>query len=51
MVCLPRIDHVQVGLINANVEVPIASEYQDQVCNTGQTTETHGDGALSHLIG
>jgi hypothetical protein len=49
--CLPRIDHVQVLLINANVEIPIGNETSLQQCNVGETTQTHGDGVLSHLIG
>jgi opacity protein-like surface antigen len=50
-VCLPRIDHVQVGLLDVNAEVPIADQQAVQQCNVGQTTQTQGDGALSHLIG
>ncbi|MDH6140175.1 MULTISPECIES: rodlet layer protein [Kitasatospora] len=51
-ICLPRIDHVAVGLIAAiNVEIPVANQQAEQICNVGHTTQTTGDGALSHLIG
>ncbi|MCC9306479.1 rodlet layer protein [Kitasatospora sp. RB6PN24] len=50
--CLPRIDHVQVGALAVNVEVPIANQQAQQICNVGQTTQTTGDGGLlSHAIG
>jgi opacity protein-like surface antigen len=50
-ICLPRIDHVQIIGIPINVEVPIANQQNLQQCNVGQTTQTDGDAALSHLIG
>ncbi|TQF04910.1 rodlet layer protein [Kitasatospora acidiphila] len=50
-ICLPRIDHVQIGLIDVNAEIPVLNQQQVQQCNVGQTTQTTGDGALSHLIG
>jgi hypothetical protein len=51
-ICLPRIDHIQaVALLNLNAEIDALNETQNQVCNVGQTTQSHGDGVLSHLIG
>jgi opacity protein-like surface antigen len=50
-VCLPRIDHVQVGLVDVNAEIPVLDQQHEQVCNVGQTTQTDGDAPLSHLIG
>jgi hypothetical protein len=51
-VCLPRVDHVAVGLLAAvNLEVPIADQQNEQICNVGQTMQTDGDATLSHLIG
>ncbi|MDH6138660.1 pSer/pThr/pTyr-binding forkhead associated (FHA) protein [Kitasatospora sp. GP30] len=50
-VCLPQIDHVQVGLLDVNAEVPIGNQQPHQICNVGQTTQTTGDGVASHLIG
>jgi opacity protein-like surface antigen len=50
-ICLPRIDHVQVGLVDVNAEIPIADQQAVQECNVGQPTQTQGDAALSHLIG
>ncbi|MDH6138659.1 MULTISPECIES: rodlet layer protein [Kitasatospora] len=50
-ICLPRIDHIQIGGVPINVEIPVLNQQQVQQCNVGQTTQTTGDAPLSHLIG
>ena len=51
-VCLPEIHHAQVGvLVPVQVDVPVADQQGHQVCNVGHTTQTDGDGPLSHLVG
>ena len=50
-ICLPEVHHVQVGLIPVQADVPVLNQQEHQVCNVGQTTQTDGDGPLSHLIG
>ena len=50
-ICLPRVDHIQVGLVPVQAEIPIANQQPNQYCNVGHTTQGTGDGQLSHLIG
>ena len=50
-VCLPRVDHVQVGLVPVQAEVPVLNQQLNQTCNVGQATQGAGDAPASHLIG
>ena len=50
-ICLPRVDHVQVGLVPVQAEVPVLNQQLNQTCNVGQATQGAGDAPASHLIG